>query len=305
MIVAGIGQCSWDYIVLVDNYPPADTKKEALQWQEQGGGPVATALVALSRLGIPCRFAGITGNDEAGGKIDASLGREGIDVRWIRKREGASSQVAFIVVEKETAKRTIFWKRPTGSPMQPEETGDGFLGKCNFLLLDGLMAEASLAAAEMARAQNIPVMLDAGRVRPGMLELARLCDYVVASEEFAKDLGLTPDPREVQKKRQELGVRILTITLGERGSITASGDEPFHFPSFRVDAVDTTGAGDVFHGGYVFGLLQGWSLRDTVAFASAMAALKCREIGGRQGIQGISGVMKFLAEQGYDIETRV
>jgi len=297
MNVTGLGQCSLDYLSLVDIYPENDTKKEVLAWHEQGGGPVATALVALSRLGIKCNFFGVVGDDEAGEKIRRSLSGEGVEVKGLITRKGSSSQLAFIAVERHTAKRTIFWKRPSGMPLQPEELRNDFLQGCGFLLIDGLMMEASLAAAKKARDLNIPVMLDAGSARLGMLELARLCDYVVASEVFAKGLKWELTAESLQKERESLGVKALTITLGEQGSMTASEGQVFIMPAFRVDAVDTTGAGDVFHGGYIYGLLKGWDLRRTVRFASALAAIKCMRLGGRTGIPSLSEVMEFLQQQ--------
>ena len=301
MLVAGIGQCSLDYLAVVDIFPQVDTKNEVLEWYEQGGGPVATALVALSRLGIPCKFYGIIGDDYAGKAIEQSLIKEGIDVSHLIKRETAISQLAFILIEKGTAKRTIFWKRPSGKPSQQEELRDDFFKGIDFLLLDGLMKDVSLYAAKKAKALNIPVMLDAGKVRPGMLEVARLSDYVVASEEFAKDLGWRIDAKVLHKEKEKLRIKVLTITLGERGSITISNDQAFQTPAFMVRAVDTTGAGDAFHGGYIYGLLQGWSLKDTVIFASALAAMKCTKIGGRAGIPQLSEVIEFLKEKGHTI----
>jgi len=301
MLVAGIGQCSLDYLAVVDIFPQVDTKNEVLEWYEQGGGPVATALVALSRLGIPCKFYGIIGDDYAGKAIEQSLIKEGIDVSHLIKRETAISQLAFIVIEKGTAKRTIFWKRPSGKPLHQKKLRDDFLKRNDFLLLDGLMKDVSLYAAKKAKALNIPVMLDAGKVRPGMLEIARLSDYVVASEEFAKDLGWDIDAKVLQKEKEKLRVKVLTITLGERGSITISNDQVFQIPAFMVRTVDTTGAGDVFHGGYIYGLLQGWDIKDTVIFASALAAIKCTKIGGRAGIPQLSEVIEFLKEKGHTI----
>ncbi len=297
MIVTGLGQCSLDYLSLVDSYPENDTKKEVLEWHEQGGGPVATALVALSRLGMECSFYGVVGDDEAGDKIRRSLTEEGVEVKGLVKRQGSSSQVAFIVVEETTAKRTILWKRPSGKPLQPDELHDDFLQDGGFLLIDGLMMEASLAAAKKAKELNIPVMLDAGSARPGMIELAQLCDYVVASEVFAKGLGWGLSAKSLQKERESLGVKALTITLGEQGSITVSESQFFGMPAFRVDAADTTGAGDVFHGGYIYGLLKGWDLRRTVRFASAFAAMKCMRMGGRTGIPRLNDVMEFLQQR--------
>ncbi len=296
MHVTGLGQCSFDYLNLVDVYPQVNTKQEVLQWHEQGGGPVATALIALSRLGISCSFHGITGDDEAGRKIRQSLADEGIDVKGLVKRKASSSQMAFIAVEKGTARRTIFWRRPSGKAFQPDELGEDFLFGSDYLLVDGLMMDASLTAVKRAKDMNIPVLLDAGSARPGMFELARCCDYVVASEVFAEGLGWELTPQALLKKSAALGSRALTITLGERGSITVADGRIIRMPAFKVEAVDTTGAGDVFHGGYIFGLLHGWELERIVRFASAVAAIKCRQMGGRTGIPRLDEVMQFLQQ---------
>jgi ribokinase len=297
MRVTGLGQCSLDYLSLVDEYPRVNTKQEVLGWHEQGGGPVATALVALSRLGISCSFHGITGDDEAGRKIRQSLSDEGIDVKGLVQRKNSSSQMAFVAVEKSTARRTIFWRRPSGKALQPDELGDDFLCGSGLLLIDGLMMDASLTAVKRAKKMNIPVLLDAGSARAGMSELARCCDYVVASEVFAEGLGWELTPEALLKDAEALGSRALTITRGKRGSITVADGRIINMPAFQIEAVDTTGAGDVFHGGYIFGLLQGWDLERVVRFASAVAAIKCRQMGGRTGIPRLDEVMQFLQGQ--------
>ena len=297
MVVTGIGQCSLDYLALVKSYPEVDSKKEVVHWKEQGGGPVATALVALSRLGAKCRFHGVIGNDYAGEKIRESLISEHIDVEGLMTRDNASSQKAFIAIEKRSGKRTIFWKRPSGDELRAEELGSEFLKNTDFLLIDGLMKDSSLYAAEEAKKLKIPVMLDAGRLREGVLDIAKKCDYVVASEEFAKDLGWDGNAEGFQKRAKRLGSKVVTATFGDRGSITFINDTIIRVPAFKIDPVDTTGAGDVFHGGYVFGLLQGWNIVDTLRFASALAAMKCRKIGGRAGIPGLNEVFEFLKER--------
>jgi len=297
MIVTGIGQCSLDYLAVVDTYPRADTKKEVLEWREQGGGPVATALVTLARLGIPARFYGVIGDDDAGGKIRRSLVGEGIDTR-LTKRKGKSSQIAFIAVEKSTGRRTIFWRRPSGKELRKTELDADFLRGAHFLLLDGLMAEVSLHAAAESRKRGIPVMLDAGRLRQGMLEIAALSDYLVASEEFARDLKWRLTASGLAKRRDELGCKALTVTLGEQGSVTVSDKGFLRVPAFAVESVDTTGAGDVFHGGFIYGLLQKWELEDIIVFASAVSAMKCKKAGGRAGIPSLSEVKAFLNTAG-------
>jgi sulfofructose kinase len=298
MKIVGVGQCSLDYLALVDSFPEKDTKKEVLLWEEQGGGPVATALVALRRLGAECAFYGVIGDDREGIKIRQSLVDEGVATGGLVRRGNAVSQTAFIVIEKGSGKRTIFWRRPSGDELMPDDLGDDFLQGADFLLIDGLMKDVSLAAARRAKQMKVPVMIDAGRLRDGMLDIAELCDYMVASEEFAKELGYDGDAGRFREIIQKHGFGLTTITLGKKGSITFHGRETIAVPAYDVEEVDTTGAGDVFHGGYIFGILKQWDIISTVRFASAVAAIKCRKIGGRAGIPDPAEVAHFLRERG-------
>jgi ribokinase len=298
MKVAGLGQCSLDFIAQVAEYPLEDTKEEALSVVVQGGGPVATALVSLSRLGLKTFFAGVVSDDEAGREIKRGLSAEGVGVGGLKVIKGGSSQVAFIVANRTKGTRTIFWKRPSfkkglaSGELKASDVKPTFIKGKKFLLLDGLMRAASVRAARLARVCNVPIMLDAGRVRPGMMELAALSDYIVGAEDFA--LGLAPTPRAALLELAALKPRAATITLGPRGSITWADGKVFRTPAPRVGAVDTTGAGDVFHGGYIYGLLKGWDIKRTVEFASAFAALKCRRPGGRTGIPTLSETLRFM-----------
>jgi len=300
MKIVGLGQCALDHSFVIDSLPEPDTKKEVMQWEINGGGPVATALVSLSRLGIDCTFHGVIGDDEAGIKIRDSLQSEKVNTSGLISRPNSDSQAAFIAVEKSTGRRTIFWKRPSAEALQPEELPDDFIDGADFLLLDGLMAEVSLYAANMAKDKSVPVMLDAGRVRQGMIELSSLSDYMVCSEEFAREFCSDLDeftPEKALQKMKTFNAKAVTVTLGSKGSYTLSKEEVFHTPSFSVDVLDTTGAGDVFHGGYIYGLLHNWDLKKVARFASAFAALKCRELGGRSGIPGLKEVEALLSSR--------
>lgn len=291
MKVAGLGQCSLDYISIVRDYPKENTKEEILDLTVQGGGPVATALVSLGRLGVKTSFAGVVSDDRAGAEIKKGLKEEGIDIRGLKVRKGGKSQTAVIVVNKKSGSRTILWQRPTVKALQKDEVNEAFIKGKDFLLLDGLMKDASIKAAKIAKKSGVPVMLDAGRVRPGMIELIELSDYVVGSEEFAK--GLKLPPKDALLKLSAAG-KTVTITLGERGNITSQNGIIFNQRAFKVKAVDTTGAGDVFHGGYIYGLLNGWDIKKTVEFASAFAALKCLKPGGRAGIPTLSETLRAV-----------
>ncbi|MBI5642372.1 MAG: sugar kinase [Deltaproteobacteria bacterium] len=291
MKVAGLGQCSLDYISIVRDYPKENTKEEILDLTVQGGGPVATALVSLGRLGVKTSFAGVVSDDRAGAEIKKGLKEEGVDIRGLKVRKGGKSQTAVIVVNKKSGSRTILWQRPTVKALQKDEVNEAFIKGKDFLLLDGLMKDASIKAAKIAKKSGVPVMLDAGRVRPGMIELIELSDYVVGSEEFAK--GLKLPPKDALLKLSAAG-KTVTITLGERGNITSQNGIIFNQRAFKVKAVDTTGAGDVFHGGYIYGLLNGWDIKKTVEFASAFAALKCLKPGGRAGIPTLSETLRAV-----------
>jgi sulfofructose kinase len=301
MVVTGLGQCCWDTLAEVEEYPSPDSKAESGQWVEQGGGPAATALVTVARLGLQCRFAGVVGDDAAGALIRHALHAEGIDVTHLLTRPGAASQRAFIMVERTGGRRTIVWQRPTGAHLAPAELEEPFWSGSAFLHLDGLMEEASLHGAREARRRGIPVMVDAGRMRPGMRELAGLCDYLVAAEQFFLDLGWNGSEEHFARLADGLGAPVATVTLGDRGSLTRHGGTTCHVPAFPVAALDTTGAGDVFHGGYLFGLIQGWPLRETVVFASAAAALSCLHLGAQRGAPRLDEVSRFLVDRGISV----
>jgi len=299
MKVVGLGQCAFDNLFTIDSFPDPDTKMEITEHDTSGGGPVATALVSLSRLGVDCSYYGIVGDDEAGKKIRESLKVEKVDTTGLLTRRDSTSQIAFIAVEKETGRRNIYWKRPSGEPYNPTELPEDFLEGADFFHTDGLMSDTSIYAAKKALEHNIPVMVDAGRIREGMLELADLSDYFVCSEEFAREFtGKSGDfnPEEAIKTMNIIKAPTITITLGAEGSITRSRDKIFRTPAFKTEVVDTTGAGDVFHGGYIYGLLRKWQIKEVLRFASAFAALKCRKPGGRAGIPGLEDVIQLLRD---------
>jgi len=292
MSIFGLGQASLDLITTVNGFPLEDEKKEVISFTRQGGGPVATALVALQRLGMKTAFAGVVSDDYAGKRIQEGLMAEGVDTGGLMVREGGASQRAFIIVNSENGSRTILWQRPTVAELAAAEVRGEWLKGADFLLLDGLMEGASLKMADLAGAVGVPVVCDAGSPRPGVLRLLPKVDYIVGSEGFSA--YFSPDPEEALRKIAAFGPKAVTVTLGARGSVSWHEGQVFATPAFQVKAVDTTGAGDVFHGGYIFGLKKGWPLEEVVRFASAFAALKCLAPGGRGGIPTLDETMRFL-----------
>jgi ribokinase len=322
--VFGLGQCCIDYIVLVDSYPSADSKSEFREMVVQGGGPVATALVALSRWGVPCAFAGVAGEDRFGVMIHKKLVQEGIDADGLLIRKGHMSQFAFIAAEPGVGRRTAFWRRPTGPPARADEIDLDRLRGAKVLHTDGLFAEASLAAAREARGAGISVVVDAGSLREGMIDLAMESDYFIASEKFARELlaagptgaaggvgsagasggggsvsehsgggsGSSAAQSHVDRERAraacgklaELGPRVVGVTLGDRGYVALAGGKWIDKPAYEIEAVDTTGCGDVFHAGVTFGVVKGWDIEKSLDFAAWAAARTSTRLGGREGI---------------------
>ena len=282
--VSGLGQCCLDYIGKIASYPPPDTKCEFSDMVIQGGGPVATALVALSRWGVSCAFAGVLGDDQFGAMIKLSLDDEGIDTGGILVRKGFDSQFAFIAAEPTVGNRTIFWRRPTGPALSPDEIDYRMIRNARVFHTDGIFTEASLAACKAAKEAGVQVVVDAGSLREGMLELARLSDYFLASATFAEALVGEDKPMDACFKLAELGPRVVGVTLGPKGYVALDRGRMIRRPAYPVAAVDTTGCGDVFHAGFIYGLIEKWNVDkcfDFAAWAGAMVSLK---LGGRTGI---------------------
>ena len=292
--VIGLGQCSLDILGQLDSYPELDQKAELSSLLLQGGGPVATALVTLARLGVSVAMVGAVGDDHFGEQIQEGLIAEGVDCTFLNKEPGCRSQAAFIAVDDE-GHRNIFWHRGNAVP-DVSDLYETLLSKVvKVLHLDGLHLMPAITAAKIARSLNVVTVLDAGTMRPGMERLLPLIDHLVVSQNFARQIFGRHDPEATLRFLAGYGAAGVTITRGESGSVSIDNTGSiFYQQAFAVDVVDTTGCGDVFHGGYIYGLLQGWDMRQTVRFAAACAALKTCALGGRTAIPNLPAVEAFL-----------
>lgn len=282
--VIGIGQCALDYIGLIGKYPDADTKCEFTGLLVQGGGPVATALVALQRWGMKCSFCGVAGDDEFGNLIIRDLEHEGVDLTGLKIRKESVSQFAFSLAEPLTGRRTIFWRRPSGTPLQPDEVDPEMILGVRCLLTDAFFPDATLAACKTARKTGIPVVVDAGSLRPGMPEIMKLSNYFIASENFARAFMPGKSIGKVCRAIAGQGPELAAVTLGEKGYAAYFNSKFIEVPAFPVEAVDTTGCGDIFHAGFVYGMLNAWKPARSLKFAAWAAAMVSRFPGGRTGI---------------------
>lgn len=278
-----LGHSAVDYLAVVPHMPALDSKMEMLDFSIQGGGPAATAAVTAARLGAGTAFIGQTGDDEFGKYMLRELVKEGVDVSRVVRRVGAGSQFSFIMVDRKTGKRTIVWTRSELPPMQASQLDENFLRSCRVLHVDRHEPGAARRAAGWVHDSDGIVSMDAGTYKPEVEELLPMVDVLITSHVFARDATGEEDPALCARAMLR-GRKIAGVTLGERGSWFATPDEEFHVPAFEVNVVDTTGAGDVFHGAFAYGLSQCWDARRCAVFASAVAALKCTKLGGRAGI---------------------
>jgi ribokinase len=264
---------------------------------------VGTGLVAVARLGGKCRYLGKVGDDAVGTFIRSEFVREGVDVSGLTMVPGMSGICSFCVVNPKTGFRTIFFSLDrvppiTGGDLSKEQVLSG-----NILYVDGFILEGAIHAARWAREAGRKIVMDAEMTAPDNDILMDLSTHVVASHGFARSRVGDVPPQEAARKlferlRKKDPAKVVGVTAGVNGSHFISAEGEFHQPAFKVKVVDTTGCGDVFHGAFVFGLSQGWELRRIVRFASAVAAIKARKLGGRAGIPNRKETEDFLAAQG-------
>lgn len=297
MKIVGLGYCSIDYLCLLPHIPQ-DDKVEIIQNMVQGGGPAATAIVAAARLGAGTAFIGAVGSDERGTGIIRSLSSEKIYTGSMKIRGNAESPAAFCWIEKASGKRSIAWTKGSVKPLSPDEVDKNIIKTAKALHLDGHHTEAAIAAADFARKNKITVSIDAGTIVPGIEKLLSLSDIIIASEKFALRYTDETNLEKAAKKLFSSSCVFSAVTMGDRGSIGFDGKNIFTCPAFETAVVDTTGAGDVFHGAFVYKYINGGTWPECMKFASAVSALKCQKFGGRTGIPTLHETETFLSQKG-------
>jgi ribokinase len=300
--VTGVGYTAIDYLGIIPHFPEENLKLELEKLVVQGGGPAATATVTAARLGLSTAFIGKVGSDERGERMIRLLEEEGVEVSSVVVENGAQSQYAFIMVDSRTGKRTILWTRGTLAPLEPRELDLDRIVSSRGVLVDTLEPSAASAAASAAREAGAKVVIDAGTLRSGVREILPHCHFIVASETFAGQISGGSSERDALEAIMEYGPDAAVVTLGERGCVALSDGGYLEERGFEIEAVDTTGAGDVFHGAFLYAVLRDWDLRRCCVFANAVAALKCRRLGGRAGIPGLEEAVQFLGERKPELD---
>ncbi len=293
--VFGIGTATVDLIGRVPSFPEPDGFSIMMEFDRQIGGPVSNALAALARLGEKAMWSGRVGDDEFGRWIIDDFKAEGI-LLDVFVNENGTTPLSFILVDSNTGSRSIIF-HPGCSLLLERDLSPDTLKSSKLIHLDGGFVDGAFQAARYGREHGIKVSLDAGVPFPGLDDMLELVDIFMPTLEIARNLTGEDRVEDCLRKLQQSGPKTIIITHGEEGSWGLEDSETAHADAVKVEAVDTTGCGDAFHGAYLYGELKNWPLQQRLIFANAYAALKATRLGGRRGLPTMEEMIAFTRER--------
>jgi sulfofructose kinase len=293
--VVGVGLNATDTLIFVSQFPASGSKVEVRSISVLPGGQVATAMVACQHWGLRTRYVGKLGDDLAAKIHQDAFAHAGVETQITTVPNCASAQ-SLIVVDPH-AERTVLWQRDDRLAIQPSELDREWIASARALLVDGRDTAAAARAAEWAREAGIPVIADLDAPYPGLDLLLANVDYLIVSRDFPAELsGKTNLQESLPALQRRFGCRLTAATLGTDGVLAWDGEQFHYSGAYQVPAVDTTGAGDIFHAGFIYGLFQNWPLQQNLDFACAAAALNCMAAGARGGIQTIEKIESLMSK---------
>jgi sugar/nucleoside kinase (ribokinase family) len=293
----GFGLNAVDHLIVVPEYPAFDTKVRFTDYQKSAGGQTATAMVALQRLGLKTAYAGRFGADDAGRFGRAELENEDVNLDFAETIQGAANQVAFIVIDRRSGERTIIWDRDDRLSYAPSEAPLEIASQGRVLHIDAHDPPACAVMAREARATGTIITSDIDNIYPGLTELLPLIDVLITSAEFPHRLtGIDDVHASLIETKARYGCPIVGATLGARGALIYVEGQFIESTGYEVPGGcrDTTGAGDAFHAGFIFGMLRGKDLESCMKLGNAVAALKCRALGGRAALPTEQELKDFI-----------
>lgn len=300
--IVGIGACVMDTLITIPNYPKEDSKLRAISSKPAGGGPTATGLVAVRKLGETAAYIGVLSDDSSGVFLKQDFEKYGVDTAGIEICKGYRSFASTIWLAKDTASRTCVYDKGNLPALELHESQRQMIRQASVLMVDGNEMDAAEEAASIARAHDTKVLYDCGGLYDGVERLLKLTDVMIPSEEFA--LGHT-GCADVETAAIALYERyhpeVVVVTCGKEGGIIYEGEKCVKYPAFLVDAVDTNGSGDVFHGAFAAAMVKGYSYQACCVFASATSAIKCTGIGARECVPDTETVLRFIKDRGAQL----
>jgi sulfofructose kinase len=297
--VVGVGLNATDTLILLPRFPAYGGKAPFEREVMSPGGQVASAMVTCACLGMRTKYIGTLGDDERGAIQLDSLRASGINLDDIEIRPDCPNQIAYILVDRSSGERTVLWKRADCLRIDPASLTPDKIACARLLHIDGHDTPAVARAAEIARRHRIPVTVDVDTIYPGFDRVLPNVDYLVSGSEFPARWTKEPDPfRALAMIQDEYGMRVAAMTLGADGALARADGRYIYSPGFVVDCVDTTGAGDVFHGAFCYAVFESMPLREALEFSNAMAALNCTALGARGCIVGLEEARAFARSAG-------
>ena len=296
--VVGIGANSVDLVHLLPAAPQASgphAKQRIRRQLVSCGGQMTTALACVAGFGWRAKYIGAMGDDERGGILRAAMQDRGVDMSSALVHEGATNQFAVILVDESTGERIVLWDRDEKLSLQPHEIPDDAIDGARLLHVDDVDQAAAIAAARRGRTDGIPVTSDIDRLTDRTPELVAAVTIPIFAEHVPSALTGRTDPEKALRALRREHEGLLVVTLGTNGALALDGHRAIRSPAFIVDAVDTTGAGDVFRAGFIHGLLSEWPLEQTLRFANAAAAVSCTRLGALAGVPSLADVEAMLA----------
>ena len=293
--VAGLGLNAVDHLCVVPHFPQFDSKLKMLDFSRQGGGQAATAMVTCQRLDLKTRYLGKVGDDAFGEYSRHCLEAEGVTIEGVVTVSGVRNQFAFILIDTSPGERTIIWDRDQRLVMLPADVSRELVCSAKVLLVDGHDAGAAVQAARFAKEAGAVVVMDAERISDQTPELVSLVDVIIGERSFPERFTGLTDMKEALVTLAGKGPRLAGVTLGKKGALVFCNGTFFHSPAYEVCCRDTTGAGDVFHAAFIRALFEDWDLMRCLDFSNAVAALKCRELGGRAALPSFEEIVDFMA----------
>lgn len=300
--IVGIGANVYDTLITTPFYPIEDTKLRASSVKECGGGPCATGLVASSKLGASAAYIGALAKDSGGEFLLADMKRFGVSTDFVDIVEGKSSFSSYIVLSEESASRTCVFNKANLPNFEIDEKKADAIRSAQVLMVDGNELDNAVNGAKIANESGTKVLYDAGGLYEGIEKLLPYSDILIPSEEFAIGHTGADNAEEAAKILfEKYTPEIVVITQGKNGGIIFDGEKVEKYPAFLVDAVDSNGSGDVFHGAFAFCVTMGYNYYKACVFSSAVSALKCTKLGARDGVPTFEETIEFLKERGIDV----
>ena len=294
--IVGLGVCCEDQIGLAPRWPKADEGVHLQDSIRQCGGMVATALAAASRLGVSTAFLGMAGKDASGRWLKQQLEAQGVDTSEFILRPGFSTPISTIIVEQKTGQRRIFHYRPVEFDLTKKDVDLSVISKARFLHLDGHYLDLSLEAAQLARKHKVKICLDASFPYSGMDCLFPWVDYLICNRHFPSQMTGQKDMKKALNSLAQRGLGWVVVTLGSKGGLYLNRGRFESYPAFPVNVIDSTGAGDVFHGAFLAALCRRRTRKKAIQYAAAAAALSCQALGGQGALPTHEEVMELIRQ---------